>query len=261
MKKKISLILCMLAAMLCFTGCSASKTEMQFDKAGIEQVVEFLINYCVESDADTLEQWENMTDFAMNQQLTEAGLPFTPESFRGALASWQTGVEECGSYLEHGNYTYDVSAKEIKVYTQAKFEDREAELEFIFDKKMIMESMTVSAEYTTGEILKKAGLNTLLGMGTVFAVLIFISAIISLFRFIPALEASLSGKSKKQETLPETVAAPVVAEEIDLAGQDALEGDELVAVIAAAIAAAEGTTVEGYQVRSIRRRKSNKWNA
>ncbi|MFR5584020.1 MAG: OadG family protein [[Clostridium] scindens] len=32
--------------------------------------------------------------------------------------------------------------------------------------------MTVDAEYTTGEILEKAGLNTVLGMGTVFVVLI-----------------------------------------------------------------------------------------
>ncbi len=30
-----------------------------------------------------------------------------------------------------------------------------------------MESMDVSAHYSTGEILEKAGLNTVLGMGTV----------------------------------------------------------------------------------------------
>ena len=36
---------------------------------------------------------------------------------------------------------------------------------------------------------------------------------------------------------------------------------ELVAVIAAAIATAEGTTTDGFVVRSIKRRKSNKWNA
>lgn len=38
---------------------------------------------------------------------------------------------------------------------------------------------------TLTEIFAKAGLNTLLGMGTVFAMLIFISCVISLFRFLP----------------------------------------------------------------------------
>ena len=36
---------------------------------------------------------------------------------------------------------------------------------------------------------------------------------------------------------------------------------ELVAVIAAAIAAAEGTSTDSFVVRSIRRRPSNKWKA
>jgi hypothetical protein len=40
-----------------------------------------------------------------------------------------------------------------------------------------------------------------------------------------------------------------------------MDDTELVAVIAAAIAAAEGTTTDGFVVRSIKRRKSNKWNA
>ena len=36
---------------------------------------------------------------------------------------------------------------------------------------------------------------------------------------------------------------------------------ELVAVISAAIAAAEGTSTDGFVVLSIRRRQSNKWKA
>ena len=37
------------------------------------------------------------------------------------------------------------------------------------------------------------------------------------------------------------------------------DDDELVAVIAAAIAASEGTTTDGFVVRSIKRSKNNKW--
>ena len=105
--------------------------------------------------------------------------------------------------------------------------------------------------------LKKAGLNTVLGMGTVFVVLIFISFIISLFKYIPAIEAKFK-KTKAPETKsPETTAAPaaVPSEEVGVS-----DDGELVAAIAAAIAAYEGTSADGFVVRSIKRRKSNKWN-
>ena len=51
---------------------------------------------------------------------------------------------------------------------------------------------------------------------------------------------------------PAPVAAPVV--------EDVSDDTELVAVISAAIAAAEGTSTDGFVVRSIKRRTSNKWN-
>ncbi len=57
--------------------------------------------------------------------------------------------------------------------------------------------MDVSAHYSTGEILEKAGLNTVLGMGTVFVVLIFISFIISSVKYIPATSGEV-GRIKKE---------------------------------------------------------------
>ena len=43
--------------------------------------------------------------------------------------------------------------------------------------------------------------------------------------------------------------------------QDVTDDTELVVVIAAAIAVADGTTTDGFVVRSIRRRPANKWNS
>ena len=63
---------------------------------------------------------------------------------------------------------------------------------------------------------------------------------------------------KKQEA-PKAAPAPAVAAAVEEAEE--MDDTELVAVIAAAIAAAEGTTTDGFVVRSIKRRKSNKWNA
>ena len=122
---------------------------------------------------------------------------------------------------------------------------------------MTLESFTVNAHYGMSEILEKAGLNTLLGMGTVFVMLIFMSFIISLIKYVPAL---LNGTSKKKKAeAPKAAPAPAVAAAVEEAEE--MDDTELVAVIAAAIAAAEGTTTDGFVVRSIKRRKSNKWNA
>lgn len=257
MKKKLSLLICTLTAILCFTGCASTRAELDYDKATVEQSVEFLVSYCASADDAAMEQWGELSDYEIQYQLMQAGLPYTPDSFLGAMESWTAGVEECGAYVGHGDYVYEASEDELKVTTEAQFKERDASLTFIFDDNLNLESMTVDAQYSTGEILKKAGLNTLLGMGTVFMVLIFISLIISLFKYIPAIENAL--KKKPKEVEKEVVEEPVVEEVSE--EQDMTDDTELVAVIAAAIAAAEGTTTDGFVVRSIRRRPSNKWNS
>ena len=96
--------------------------------------------------------------------------------------------------------------------------------------------------------LQRAGLNTLMGLGTVFVMLIFLSFVIYLFRFIPGL---VEGKKKKQEAAPAPETTTVVAAPAE--ETEAVDDTELIAVIAAAIAAAEGTTTDGFVVRSIRK--------
>ncbi len=258
MRKKISLLLCAVAVMLCFTACAdSSKETVDYNEAAIQQTTEFMIEYCANADDASIEQWRSMREFSMELQLTQAGLPVTPESFLGALDAWQAAVDECGAYESHGDYTFETTNDKVKAAAEAQFADRDAVISFVFDENSYLESMTVDAKYSTGEILKKAGLNTILGMGTVFVVLIFISFLISLFRFIP----DMSGKKKVQETKEAPVqsaveTAPVVPETDDT---------ELIAVIAAAIAAAREEAgvedAEGFFVRSIRRRPSNKWKA
>jgi sodium pump decarboxylase gamma subunit len=103
--------------------------------------------------------------------------------------------------------------------------------------------------------MTKAGLNTLMGMGTVFAVLILIAVLISCFNFIPKIQAVFSKKEKKAEAAADNAVAQIVENEA-VQEEDDLE---LVAVIAAAIAAYEGSaSTDGFTVRSIRKVNS-KW--
>ena len=243
MKKKLSVLLCVLVAMLCFTACGSKKENLQYDKSTITQATDFLIEYCNSADADTIEQWNKMTDFQIESQLNQAGVPFTKDSFLAALDAWQQGTKECGEYVSHGDYKFEPSSDELKVTTSAKFKDRDADITFVFDEDLYLDSTTIDAHYSIGEIMEKAGLNTILGMGTVFVILIFISILISLFKYIPALEEKFKNKGKAEST-QEAAPAP--------------------AAVAAAIAAYEaeaGGSTDGFVVRSIKRRPSNKWHA
>ena len=108
--------------------------------------------------------------------------------------------------------------------------------------------VTLQMAEITAELMKTAGLNTLLGMGTVFLVLILIMALISCFKFI----GNIGQKTVKEE--PKQTSVDKAVEQI-AANEEAQDDTELIAVISAAIAAYEGsnTSGDGYVVRSIRR--------
>lgn len=103
-----------------------------------------------------------------------------------------------------------------------------------------------------GERMQRAALNTLIGMGTVFLVLIIIIGVISLFKFIPMLQDRFTKKNAGEvQGEDEGTATQAVNAQEDADVSDDLE---LVAVIAAAIAASEGAaSADGFVVRSIRR--------
>ncbi|MCR4762583.1 MAG: OadG family protein [Lachnospiraceae bacterium] len=104
------------------------------------------------------------------------------------------------------------------------------------------------------ERMEKAGLNTLLGMGMAFFVLIIIMFVIMLF---PILFGERKPKKDARAELAEKAIENTISQ---IEEHEALTDDtELIAVIAAAIAAAEGSgSTEGIVIRSIRQRKLKK---
>jgi sodium pump decarboxylase, gamma subunit len=170
------------------------------------------------------------------------------------------GDEPCGTYKDYGKI--EVTENEdgtIDATSMLHFENK--------DLKMIMHislfdtlgpqatsvefSLPDTAENSIGAKMASAGANTLMGMGTVFVVLIFISLIISCFKVIPKITEARANKNKKanittEESKSETVSANETV--------DASDDLELIAVIASAIAASENTSTDSFVVRSIRRR-------
>lgn len=120
------------------------------------------------------------------------------------------------------------------------------------------EEMVVAAVYSKGELMGQAGMNTLIGMGTVFVVLIFISFIISLFKFLPALLAKKPKLPEAKEEKAPVKEAPKTPAPIK-AADNLMNDTELVAVITAAVYAAAGASgavsKDRLVVRSIKRAK------
>ena len=107
--------------------------------------------------------------------------------------------------------------------------------------------------------ISDAGINTVICLVVVFAVLIFISFLISLFKYIPKLEALFTKKDAKTELAENAVVNTVSQIEVKEEEEELSDDLELVAVITAAIAASGGTSTDGFVVRSIRRSNNSKW--
>jgi Na+-transporting methylmalonyl-CoA/oxaloacetate decarboxylase gamma subunit len=119
---------------------------------------------------------------------------------------------------------------------------------------LVNQSMVILSKSLSGK-MNTALLNTLLGMGIVFSVLIFISIIIYLFRIFPYLQSKMSESSHDTRKSVDNVISQIVESEEDL-----VDDFELVAVITAAIyASMEGKQpLDGFIVRSIRKKNNRK---
>lgn len=114
----------------------------------------------------------------------------------------------------------------------------------------------VAEEYTT---IPQALVNTVIAMGTVFIVLILISFIISLFKFIPVLMDKLAKKEEPVQPAVQAQPAPAPKPVVDKAPAAPADDTQLIAVITAAVAAAmeqDGVSVpvDGLVIRSIKKR-------
>ena len=229
--KKWLLILGMITCMAGLTACG-----------GKEAVEGFMT-------PETAETYATENIAAMNQVVMQgAQAQVTDPVWTAALDSWETASEEMGSYVEVISVTSSFDDKDGTIDAVIKGTDRNAVVEFVFDNQAIT-GISVNVEYTFGEKMEKAALNTLLGMGTVFVVLILISLIIYCFRFISVIQNKAAGKGKKNEA-----EAGAVVEQIGQREEQLTDDLELVAVISAAVAASTGASADSFVVRSIRRR-------
>lgn len=260
--KKFLVSVCMIACIFGLTSCGSDKTLSAYEQqktnyaqqTATGKVLPILATLSDEANAGafdeyTAEEIEYMVgnDYSINADgyAIQKGI----ESFRSA-------VKQIGAITGIGDSSVEIDGNEIIIHVTVNGERKNADAELIFSNDMflVLQSAALNPVSSLGEKMGKAGLNTLIGMGTVFSVLILISLIISCFRIIPKLQAKFEKKGKKEEIKSEGVdkaVAQIVEQEENA---DVTDDLELVAVIAAAVAASEGAvTTDGFVVRSVRR--------
>ena len=235
--KKWLLVLGMITCLLGVTACGGKKEATPF--LNNDEATEYAT-----ANIETISQ---IVAMGQQAQLTE-------DWQIAAVTSWEAALEDMGDYQGVISVESSLDEEDGVINATVQGSKRQAIVEFVVEDQTVT-AITTNVVYSFAENMEKAGLNTLLGMGTVFAVLILISLIIGCFGLIPKMQNMFNKKSKaeeKAEAVDNTIAQIIEKEELS-------DDLELVAVIAAAIAASEGAaSTDGFVVRSIKR-AGNKW--
>lgn len=291
--KKLLAMLCMLTCVFGLTACGTEEAisetqQRKVDNAKViatEFVIPYMMSFC---DDELAQEYQENYDVHELKALAEdefnyalyvwtnyysASYDFSSiqvegnailngiVSYNGTFDSLYNSQEEVN--LSGMEADYKISGDEIIVTvpltgtkTDSDGNPRKAEAEVIFSNDLFLtiKSCALNLDQSIGELMVKAAMDTLMGMGTVFVVLILISLLIWAMGGIPKLQEKLSGK--KQDTAKTTEAAVdnTIARIVEQ--EESADELELAAVIAAAVAAYEGTSgTDGFVVRSIRKRR------
>jgi Na+-transporting methylmalonyl-CoA/oxaloacetate decarboxylase gamma subunit len=178
-----------------------------------------------------------------------------------AADTWLSIIDEFGDFVseDEDSFTVAKSGSTLTTDITLEFEDKNVDFQVVYEYyTMEITGITIEPIYTLGEKMQKAGLNTVISMCIVFCVLIVISLLIACFNIFPYLEKKKAGKTvAAAPSVPAPVApapASVPAAPVAASAPAQTDDTELIAVIAAAIAAGTGTSTSDFVVRSIRRR-------
>lgn len=241
--KSLLAMVCVLALTLAMSVCAfAADTVTEDEAANYKSAAETLISQIAGFSDEEIENY-----LAQDDAFTTA-----------TMESWKSVKDELGAYSSIISQDVEKDGDVVTISTVAQFEKAKADVVLMLDLgQQMYTSMTYSVQYSLAANMQRAGMNTLMGIGIVFLMLVFLSFVIGLFKYIEKFQNV--GKKKAAEEAPkaEEAPAPAIAQS-EAADEDFADDLELVAVISAAIAAYENTSGDSFVVRSIK--KSNKWH-
>ena len=233
-KKKLLLIVSMLAVTFALAGCSSSDKKVEFDYDGNTLVqiaetqatnymqvaqVEDVYNFYVdeeanggqvdETTADALKVFSTIeSDYGKFQQFKPVNLEDEDDKTIQEVDDKVvvTLYAECAekeaivkATFVDNSVTYNFQKYSVMAQNQYSEEEADQMLASNGVYPYKISEFEVAANQTLKDKMKDAGANTLIGMGIVFIALIFISFIISLLKYVPALLDKETREKRKAE--------------------------------------------------------------
>ena len=248
--KKWLISLMMILCVFSFTACGSVAGE----DAAASEVTDEIRQKLLDAGVYTVQSIQSAVESGEEIQIDD-------EVLMAGIESWKSALEDIGTVEGITGDRVEVTDDGYTIYINIDGTDHDAEAVMDVDKKMTtFTNIAVNVKYSKMELVQQAGLNTLLGMGVTFSVLIILIGVISMFNLIPyfqerrrnkaAAAAAVSRSIVKEADEETSYHLPSAEEELE----DLTDDLALVAVISAAIAAYEGqTTTDGFVVRSIRK--------
>lgn len=162
-----------------------------------------------------------------------------------AFSGWENALRDIGEVQDIEGKSCTFTKKDGTVTVRVKGSRHDADVVFTMesaDQAYVVTAITTNVEYSMDEKVQQAGMNTVLGMGTTFAILILLALVITVFGAVMNRAAGRTKKAAGKVSAPKLAAAPVKAAEapaVENTVEPAPGEDELIAVISAAVAAAE----------------------
>lgn len=275
--KKFLVLFSLLVCVFCMTACDSSNGTISTASAKLEHknmIIQVYQSYLTDWTTDMI-TYLDANDSDKITSDAESAYPLALINGKqyiidqngltaktiGFYNSWNSTRGELGALESIGNINIAVNKDTGKLCTitvDAAYEkNSKVSFEFVINDDFTLENGAINPTYTTGQKMTKAVMNTIIGMGTVFIVLIFISFIIGLFKYISVFENKSKAKNEASTDAQgvNNAIAQIVSNEEQ---EEEVDDLELIAVITAAIAASENTSTDGLVVRSIRKVNSRR---
>lgn len=262
MRKKIALALSMFMMVLVLGACGTDPTTVDYNGYSYDELKTEIYNSInnVEQVASLFQEAEITSDAIPDDavELLVSYYGMTEEQIEAA-GKWLDLTDELGEYdsAEDESFKVTKSGETLTTDLTLKFAERNVDFQVVYDYySMDITGITIEPVYTLGEKMEKAALNTVISMSVVFIVLILISLLIACFKIFPYLEEKKAKKKTDAAADPGTGQAEpqAAAAAVQAPKSQNTDDTELIAVIAAAIAASTQTSTNDFVVRSINRR-------
>ena len=175
----------MITCIFGLTACGSEETYTDYEQRKMDTAIQIATQYVIPSlenfeDEATLESFSEYTADEVAYLVQEnVGITVDGYAYKTAIESFNSAKKSIGGITAVGDAEAAIDDDQIIVHVDVTGAKQNAQAEVIFTNDMFlsMESAALNPVESMGGLMTKAALNTLIGMGTVFVMLIIMKIV------------------------------------------------------------------------------------